>query len=99
MSEAYRQRKAANERYLATQDRIVIRVPKDSGLKEAIQAHADVLGESMQSFILRSIQTQMERDKLDKAKAYMRNTLDGQKDVSELSLGELLILHTKSDAE
>lgn len=63
MTKGYEERKAANERYLATQERIVIRVPKEGGLKEAIQAHADALGESMQAFILRAIQAQMERDK------------------------------------
>ncbi len=62
MTKGYEERKAANERYLATQERIVIRVPKEGGLKEAIQAHADEQGESMQAFILRAIQTQMERD-------------------------------------
>ena len=63
MSKGYEQRKQANEKYLATMDRLVIRVPKESGLKEAIQAHADLRGESMQAFILRAIQTQMDRDK------------------------------------
>lgn len=63
MTKGYEERKAANERYLATQERIVIRVPKEGGLKEAIQAHADARGESMQAFILRAILAQMERDK------------------------------------
>ena len=63
MSDHYQQRKAANERYLATQDRITIRVAKESGLKEAIQSHADSMGESVQAFIVRAIQAQMERDK------------------------------------
>lgn len=63
MSKGYEQRKQANEKYLATMDRLVIRVPKESGLKEAIQTHSDLRGESMQAFILRAIQTQMERDK------------------------------------
>ena len=63
MTKGYEQRKQANEKYLATMDRIVVRVQKDSGLKEAIQAHADLRGESMQAFILRAIQAQMERDK------------------------------------
>lgn len=63
MTKGYEQRKQANEKYLATMDRIVVRVQKDSGLKEAIQAHADERGESMQAFILRAIQAQMERDK------------------------------------
>lgn len=63
MSDHYKQRKAANERYLSTQDRISIRVSKESGLKDAIQAHAEGKGESVQAFILRAIQEQMERDK------------------------------------
>ncbi len=67
MTKGYEERKAANERYLATQERIVIRVPKDGGLKEAIQAHADARGESMQAFILRAIQAQMERDQVKEA--------------------------------
>lgn len=62
MTKGYEERKAANERYLATQERIVIRVPKEGGLKEAIQAHADARGESMQAFIQRAILAQMERD-------------------------------------
>lgn len=63
MSEHYQQRKAANERYLSTQDRITIRVPKEGGLKEAIQAHAEGKGESIQAFIIRAIRAQMERDR------------------------------------
>lgn len=63
MTKNYQQRKASNERYLATQDRITIRVPKESGLKDAVQAHADSMGESVQAFIVRAIQAQMERDK------------------------------------
>lgn len=62
MTKGYEERKAANERYLATQERIVIRVPKESGLKDAIQSHADSRGESMQAFIVRAITSQMERD-------------------------------------
>ncbi len=67
MSKGYEQRKAANERYLATQDRIVIRVSKEDGLKETITAHADSRGESMQAFILRAILCQMERDREEDA--------------------------------
>lgn len=62
MTKGYEQRKQANEKYLTTQDRIVIRVPKEGGLKEAIQAHADSRGESMQAFIIRATLAQMERD-------------------------------------
>jgi len=63
VTKGYEQRKAANERYLATQDTITIRVAKESGLKEAIRAHAEERGESVQAFILRAIQTAMEQDK------------------------------------
>lgn len=41
-------------------DEIKIRVPK--GEKEAIQAHASALGESVNSFINRAINNQIERD-------------------------------------
>ena len=67
MTKGYEERTAANERYLATQERIVIRVPKEGGLKDAIQAHADARGESMQAFILRAIQAQMERGQVKEA--------------------------------
>lgn len=63
MTKGYQQRKASNERYLATQDTIAIRVAKESGLKDTIRAHAEGRGESVQAFILRAIQTQMEQDK------------------------------------
>lgn len=63
MTKHYQQRKAANERYLATQDSISFRVPKEGGLKETIRTHADSMGESVQAFIVRAIQAQMERDK------------------------------------
>lgn len=63
MSEYYKAKKEINERYLATQDRITIRVPKESGLKEAIQAHAESKGESVQAFIIRAINEAMEREK------------------------------------
>lgn len=63
MTKGYEQRKQANEKYLSTQDRITIRVSKESGLKDAVQAHADSMGESVQAFIVRAIQAQMVRDK------------------------------------
>lgn len=71
MSQHYQQRKKANEKYLATQDRITIRVSKESGIKEAIQAHADSRGESVQAFILRAINETMQRD------SRPQQTLDG----------------------
>ena len=63
MTKGYEQRKAANERYLATMDTIAIRVAKESGMKDMIRAHAEDMGESVQAFILRAIQTQIELDK------------------------------------
>lgn len=63
MSTHYEQRKAANERYLAKMDEIRIRMPKEAGLKEAIRAHAERRGESVQAFILRAVQETMEREK------------------------------------
>lgn len=55
MSQHYQQRKKANEKYLAAQDRLTIRVSKESSLKETIQAHAESMGESVQAFIIRAI--------------------------------------------
>ena len=62
MTKGYEQRKQANEKYLSTQDRITIRVPKESCMKETIQIHAEKCGESVQAFILRAILAQIERD-------------------------------------
>lgn len=62
MSQHYQQRKSANERYLAKMDEIRIRMPKESGLKNAITAHAEERGESVQTFILRAITETMCRD-------------------------------------
>lgn len=63
MSEYYKAKKEINERYLAKLDEIRIRMPKESGLKEAIQAHAEAGGESVNAFILRAVAEAMERDK------------------------------------
>lgn len=62
MSKHYDQRKEANERYLAKMDEIRIRLPKESGLKDAITAHAKDKGESVQAFIIRAIQTLMKEE-------------------------------------
>lgn len=59
----YDKNKQYAEKYLANQDRITIRVPKESGLKDAITAHAKEKGESVQAFIIRAICTTMENDK------------------------------------
>lgn len=62
MTKHYEQRKAANERYLSKMEEIRVRMPKESGLKEAIQAHAEARRESVNAFILRAVQETMERD-------------------------------------
>ena len=62
MSQHYQRRKAANERYLSKMDEIRVRMPKESGLKDAIQAHAQEHGESVQAFILRAITETMYKD-------------------------------------
>lgn len=54
MSKGYEQRKAANERYLATQDEIKIRVPK--GTKERWRAAAEEAGLSLQKFIIAAVE-------------------------------------------
>lgn len=63
MSQHYQQRKKANEKYLSTQDRITIRVSKESGLKAAIEEHVKTTSDqSVQAFIIRAILETMERD-------------------------------------
>ena len=62
---SYDKNKQYAEKYLATQDRITVRVSKESGLKDAIQNHAQAMGESVQSFILRAIYEAMDREKSD----------------------------------
>ena len=59
----YEQNKKSAEKYLAAMDRITIRTPKESGLKAAIQAHADSMGESVNAFIIRAITQAMKQDK------------------------------------
>lgn len=59
---SYERNKKYAEKYLAAHDRITIRVSKESGLKETIQAHAESKGESVQSFIIRAIIETMDRD-------------------------------------
>jgi len=60
---SYEQNKQSAQRYLAKMDEIRIRMPKESGIKEAIQAHAEAAGESVNAFILRAIMEAMEREK------------------------------------
>ena len=53
---------AVKDRYNAkAYDEIKVRVPK--GQKTAIQAHAESQGESVNGFISRAIENQMERDR------------------------------------
>lgn len=60
---SYEQNKKYAQKYLAKMDEIRIRMPKETGLKDAIQAHADSTGESVQGFVLRAIQETIDRDK------------------------------------
>ena len=53
-------RKRANQRYIDKQEEIKVRVSK--GRKEIIQAHAEARGESVNGFINRAIDHEMERD-------------------------------------
>lgn len=59
---SYEKNKKYAEKYLAEQDRITIRVSKESGLKQAIQTHAEKAGESVQAFIIRAITEAMQND-------------------------------------
>lgn len=54
------QQKAVNKYMAANYDRINLTVPK--GQKEIIQAHAAARGESVNGFIGRAIDNQIERD-------------------------------------
>lgn len=64
MPSSYDQNKKYAEKYLSTLDRITIRVPKESGLKGIIQAHADAMGESVQALIIRAVKETIEREKV-----------------------------------
>ena len=55
------QRKAVAKYNAANYDRIELRV--DKGRKDIIKAHAEGRGESVNGFISRAIENQMERDK------------------------------------
>lgn len=55
MTKGYEQRKAANERYLATQDEIKVRAPK--GTRERWRAAAEAAGgKSLQRFIIDAVE-------------------------------------------
>ena len=59
---SYKRNKKYAEKYLAAHDRLVIRVSKESGLKETIQTHAESKGESVQAFIIRAITETIARE-------------------------------------
>ena len=60
----YEQNKKYADKYLSKMDEIKIRMPKESGLKDAIQEHAKITdGGSVQAFIVRAIKETMEREK------------------------------------
>jgi len=53
--------RAKNKYNAENYERIALSVPK--GNKDAIKAHADSMGESVNGFINRAIENQIERDK------------------------------------
>lgn len=55
------QQKATNKYIAGNYDRVNLTLPK--GQKEIIKAHAEARGESVNAFIGRAIEGQMERDK------------------------------------
>lgn len=57
VSEAQRK---ATDKYLEKFDEMRVRVPK--GQKEAVKAHAEAQGESLNAFINRAVSETMERD-------------------------------------
>ena len=59
----YEQNKKSAKKYLDKFDEIRIRMPKETGIKEAIQAHAEAGGESVNAFIIRAMMEAMEREK------------------------------------
>jgi hypothetical protein len=58
----YEQNKEFIKRYLDKQDEIRVRMPKKSGLKDAVQNHISSTGESANTFVLRAIRETMYRD-------------------------------------
>lgn len=58
----YQQCKASIKRYMDKQDEIRVRMPKESGIKEAVQRHIESTGESVNAFVLRAIVETMRRD-------------------------------------
>lgn len=60
MTKAYEQRKAANERYLATQDEVKVRAPK--GTKDRWRQAAIRAGESLQQYIIGAVDARMQKE-------------------------------------
>lgn len=75
---SYEQNKKYAEKYLSKMDEIRIRMTKDSGLKDTIQAHAKDGNESVQAFIIRAIMETMERDNELQAKCYKLLNQEGE---------------------
>ena len=61
MTKHYEQRKAANERYLAKLDSVVIRLPK--GTKDEIKQRAAQQNESVNAYIVRAILNDLTNNK------------------------------------
>ncbi len=59
----YEQNKESIKRYMEKVDIIRITTPKESGIKEAVTAHAKACGESVNAFVIRAIMEAMEREK------------------------------------
>lgn len=59
------QQKAVAKYMQANYDELKVRMPK--GKKPEFQSHAQEMGESLNAFINRAMQTQMERDKIAEA--------------------------------
>lgn len=57
MTKGYEQRKAANERYLAKQDELKIRLPQ--GQKATVQAAATQVGESVNQYTQKALLARM----------------------------------------
>ena len=64
VSEAQRK---ATDKYLEKFDEMRVRVPK--GQKDAVKAHAEAQGESLNAFINRAVTETMERDNAQKGSA------------------------------
>ena len=59
----YEQNKKSAQKYLSKFEQIIIRSPKEDGLKETIFQHTQTTGEALQTFVVRAINETMRRDK------------------------------------